>query len=156
VLQITEIRKELALALKSDSPQECLVEVQRAKAIVEGHGPGGDLRKLCKQRAPALLSLMVGARTNVVTLQVRIYQTLPFLPHRNKYYNSREQYVQGLSVSFDAPGRGGDVWIPGELPKGEFRPSGACASPPPVDVTLSFHLNTAGPHTYILQRNEAI
>ena len=49
---------------------EVVDELRRAKGVVEGHGPGGDLRKLCKQKSPALLRLLVGARTNVVTIQV--------------------------------------------------------------------------------------
>ena len=36
----------------------------------QGHGPGGDLRKLLKQRLPTLLRLLLGAKTNVVAVQV--------------------------------------------------------------------------------------
>ena len=68
--QVTELRKEIALALDESTDDAIVEELRRAKGIVEGHGPGGDLRKLCKQKTPALLSLLVGARTNVVTLQV--------------------------------------------------------------------------------------
>lgn len=36
----------------------------------QGHGPGGDLRKLLKQKLPALLGLLLGSCTNVVAVQV--------------------------------------------------------------------------------------
>lgn len=36
----------------------------------QGHGPGGDLRKLLKQKLPALLSWLLGANISVVTTRV--------------------------------------------------------------------------------------
>lgn len=86
--QVTELRKEIMLALQETSDDNTVEVLHKAKAIVEGHGPGGDLRKLCKQRTPALLSLLVGARTNVVTLQASptsfnfITATTQAAPHR--------------------------------------------------------------------------
>lgn len=71
-MQISELRKEIGLALEESSDDAIVDDLHRAKAIIEGHGPGGDLRKLCKRKTPALLSLLVGARTNVVTLQVSL------------------------------------------------------------------------------------
>lgn len=69
-MQIGELNKEIGLALKTSPDEAVTEELKRARAILQGHGPGGDLRKLCKQASPFLLSLMVGRRTNVVTLQV--------------------------------------------------------------------------------------
>lgn len=69
-MQITELNKEIEQALKSSRDEAVTEELKRARAVVQGHGPGGDLRKLCKQTQPFLLSLMVGKRANVVTLQV--------------------------------------------------------------------------------------
>ncbi len=40
-----------------------------AAAVLEGHGPGGDLRKLLPRRPPALLRALLGPSVNVVTLQ---------------------------------------------------------------------------------------
>ena len=70
-MKISELRTEIAIALEEATNDSAIEDLQRAKAIIEGHGPGGDLRKLCKRKTPALLSLLVGARTNVVTLQVK-------------------------------------------------------------------------------------
>ena len=47
-----------------------LADLKLAKAVLEGHGPGGDLRKLLKQPTPALLKLLLGQHCNVMTLQV--------------------------------------------------------------------------------------
>ena len=70
LVQITELSKEIDVALQNSTEITVTEELQRARAIVQGHGPGGDLRKLCKQNSPFLLSLLLGKRTNVVTLQV--------------------------------------------------------------------------------------
>ena len=70
LVQITELSKEIDVALQNSTDITVTEELQRARAIVQGHGPGGDLRKLCKQNSPFLLSLLLGKRTNVVTLQV--------------------------------------------------------------------------------------
>ena len=40
-----------------------------ATAVLEGHGPGGDLRKLLPRRPPAFLAALLGPSVNVVTLQ---------------------------------------------------------------------------------------
>lgn len=45
----------------------------------QGHGPGGDLRKLLKQQLPALLRFLLGPRTNVVATQVRYFRHTHFL-----------------------------------------------------------------------------
>ena len=46
-------------------------ELRVAQMVLRGHGPGGDLRKLLKQRNPWLLQLLLGAKTNVITVRVR-------------------------------------------------------------------------------------
>ena len=62
----TDIRR----ALKAAENEDAAAEAARAKAVLEGHGPGGDLRKLLKQPTPALLRMLLGPKVNVVTLQV--------------------------------------------------------------------------------------
>ena len=62
----TDIRR----ALKAAEDEDAAAEAGRAKAVLEGHGPGGDLRKLLKQPTPALLRMLLGPKVNVVTLQV--------------------------------------------------------------------------------------
>ena len=49
------------------------------RRVLEGHGPGGDLRKLLKQPTPALLKLLLGQHCNVMTLQVTHAQHHPVL-----------------------------------------------------------------------------
>lgn len=44
-----------------------LDELKTAKMILQGHGPGGDLRKLQKQKQPSLLAWLLGPRTNVIS-----------------------------------------------------------------------------------------
>ena len=51
--------------------------------ILQGHGPGGDLRKLLKQQQPSLLAWLLGPRTNVISVRVRqtpmcSVKTLPY------------------------------------------------------------------------------
>ncbi len=48
-------------------------ELWVAQMVLRGHGPGGDLRKLLKQRNPWLLQLLLGAKTNVITVRVRAH-----------------------------------------------------------------------------------
>ena len=48
-------------------------ELRVAQMVLRGHGPGGDLRKLLKQRNPWLLQLLLGAKTNVITVRVRAH-----------------------------------------------------------------------------------
>ena len=38
--------------------------------ILQGHGPGGDLRKLLKQKQPSLIAWLLGPRTNVISARV--------------------------------------------------------------------------------------
>ena len=47
-----------------------LDELKNPKMILQGHGPGGDLRKLLKQKQPSLLSWLLGPRTNVISVRV--------------------------------------------------------------------------------------
>lgn len=56
--------------MKRAADDSTLEELGRAKAVLEGHGPGGDMRKLLKQPTPALLTLLLGRHCNLVTLQV--------------------------------------------------------------------------------------
>lgn len=60
--------------MKRAADDNALEELGRAKAVLEGHGPGGDMRKLLKQPTPALLTLLLGQQCNLVTLQVQHQQ----------------------------------------------------------------------------------
>ena len=68
--QVKLLRSDIARALKAAGDNQTVEELLRAKAVLEGHGPGGDLRKLLKQPTPALLKLLLGNQCNLVTLQV--------------------------------------------------------------------------------------
>ncbi len=65
------VKSDLSRALKLAADDDTLEELGRAKAVLEGHGPGGDMRKLLKQPTPALLTLLLGRHCNLVTLQVQ-------------------------------------------------------------------------------------
>ena len=64
------LQTDILRALKAAEDEDAAAEAARAKAVLEGHGPGGDLRKLLKQPTPALLRMLLGPKVNVVTLQV--------------------------------------------------------------------------------------
>ena len=68
--QVKLLRQDIQRALRQAEDSHALAELKLAKAVVEGHGPGGDLRKLLKQPTPALLKLLLGQHCNVMTLQV--------------------------------------------------------------------------------------
>ena len=70
------LQKDIRRALKGAETDAVAAEAARAKAVLEGHGPGGDLRKVLKQPMPALLRMLLGPKVNVVTLQARL---APFL-----------------------------------------------------------------------------
>ena len=65
------MRQDILRAVKQTDDSSTLAELKLAKAVLEGHGPGGDLLKLLKQPTPALLKLLLGQHCNVMTLQVR-------------------------------------------------------------------------------------
>ncbi|KAL3137129.1 hypothetical protein ABBQ32_006701 [Trebouxia sp. C0010 RCD-2024] len=46
-----------------------LDELETPQMIFRGHGPGGDLRKLLKQKQPSLLAWLLGPRTNVISVR---------------------------------------------------------------------------------------
>jgi hypothetical protein len=69
-LQVKLLRQDIQRALKQADDSSALADLKLAKAVLEGHGPGGDLRKLLKQPTPALLKLLLGQHCNVTTLQV--------------------------------------------------------------------------------------
>ena len=64
------LRQDILRAIKQTDDSSTLSELKLAKAVLEGHGPGGDLLKLLKQPTPALLKLLLGQHCNVMTLQV--------------------------------------------------------------------------------------
>ena len=66
------LRSDIARGIKKAADDEAVEQLLRAKSVLEGHGPGGDLRKLLKQPTPALLKLLLGNQCNLVTLQVRL------------------------------------------------------------------------------------
>ncbi len=51
---------------------QILDELKTAKMILQGHGPGGDMRKLLKQKQPSLVAWLLGPRTNVISARVRL------------------------------------------------------------------------------------
>ena len=68
--QVKLLKSSISRDLKLATDEAAIEELTKAKAVLEGHGPGGDLRKLLKQPTPALLKLLLGQHCNVVTLQV--------------------------------------------------------------------------------------
>ncbi len=74
--QVKLLRQDIQRALKQADDSSALAELKLAKAVLEGHGPGGDLRKLLKQPTPALLKLLLGQHCNVMTLQVPPWLTI--------------------------------------------------------------------------------
>lgn len=68
--QVKLLRQDIQRAIREVDDSSALAELKLAKAVLEGHGPGGDLRKLLKQPMPALLKLLLGQHCNVMTLQV--------------------------------------------------------------------------------------
>eukprot|EP01026_Neomeris_dumetosa_P021553 TRINITY_DN1881_c0_g1_i1.p1 TRINITY_DN1881_c0_g1~~TRINITY_DN1881_c0_g1_i1.p1 ORF type:complete len:374 (-),score=46.18 TRINITY_DN1881_c0_g1_i1:129-1250(-) len=61
--------KDLEATLKQSKRPELLEDVDQCKKILRGRGPGGDLRKLCQPKNPALLTLLLGSKTDVITLR---------------------------------------------------------------------------------------
>ena len=59
-----------------DASNKVLDELQAAKMILQGHGPGGDMRKLLKQKQPSLISWLLGPRTNVISTRVSSHERL--------------------------------------------------------------------------------
>ena len=53
-----------------DESRYILDELETPQMILQGHGPGGDLRKLLKQQQPSLLAWLLGPRTNVISVRV--------------------------------------------------------------------------------------
>ena len=70
--QVRLLENDIRRASKAADCEASATEVGRARAVLEGHGPGGDLRKLLKQTTPALLRMLLGPKINVVTLQARL------------------------------------------------------------------------------------
>ncbi|KAJ9516169.1 hypothetical protein QJQ45_024600 [Haematococcus lacustris] len=48
---------------------DVLQELKAARGVVEGLGPGGDLRKFCKPKVPLLLQLLLGDKVSVVAFR---------------------------------------------------------------------------------------
>ncbi|KAK9906837.1 hypothetical protein WJX75_008890 [Coccomyxa subellipsoidea] len=67
--EVKLVKSDISRAIKRAADDSTLEELGRAKAVLEGHGPGGDMRKLLKQPTPALLTLLLGQQCNLVTLQ---------------------------------------------------------------------------------------
>ena len=96
VQQVKLLRSDIARALKAAGDNQTVEELLRAKAVLEGHGPGGDLRKLLKQPTPALLKLLLGNQCNLVTLQARPASTLPL---REEHHAFRDRAAAVLFAS---------------------------------------------------------
>lgn len=58
--------------------------LQEASNTLQGFGPGGDLRRFCRPRNPALVRLLLGDKTNVVT-----YRQEQLLDLKNEYHRFR-------------------------------------------------------------------
>ena len=75
-MQIKLLKQSIQQA-RSDAEQAgeearyILDELETPRMILQGHGPGGDLRKLLKQQQPSLLAWLLGPRTNVISVRVR-------------------------------------------------------------------------------------
>lgn len=75
-MQIKLLKQSIQQA-RSDAEQAgeesryILDELETSRMILQGHGPGGDLRKLLKQQQPSLLAWLLGPRTNVISVRVR-------------------------------------------------------------------------------------
>lgn len=73
--QAIQAAKEDASDAGEEAEQEAsqaLEELKTAQMIARGHGPGGDLRKLLKQKQPALLAWLLGPRVNVISIRVSL------------------------------------------------------------------------------------
>lgn len=65
-----------------DACKDALLLLKQAKDVVNGLGPGGDLRKFCKPRNPMLVRLLLGDKVNMVAIrrdvsQVRAHSNCP-------------------------------------------------------------------------------
>ena len=81
VLQIKLLQQSIQNARQDaeragEDSSHILDELKASKMILQGHGPGGDLRKLLKQKQPSLLAWLLGPRTNVISARVsqRMYK----------------------------------------------------------------------------------
>ena len=77
--QASEADKEL-----EHEANQTLEELQTAQMILRGHGPGGDLRKLLKQKQPSLLAWLLGPRVNVISIRVLLQAMPPQLGKRKE------------------------------------------------------------------------
>ena len=71
---IQRARKDASEADEEAEPEanKALDELKTAQMILRGHGPGGDLRKLLKQKQPSLLAWLLGPRVNVISIRVML------------------------------------------------------------------------------------
>ena len=73
-----------------------IVTLESAKAVLRGHGPGGDLRKFMKSRTPSMLGLFLGESCNVSSLRrdeaIRI-------KHEYQAFRNRSAYIM---IAFSA------------------------------------------------------
>ncbi|KAG7666873.1 hypothetical protein Ndes2526B_g04637 [Nannochloris sp. 'desiccata'] len=69
----TSLKKALATIATTNTTDgdwvDDVVHLEAAKAILNGNGPGGDLRKFQKSRKPALLGTFLGPSVNVLALR---------------------------------------------------------------------------------------
>ncbi|KAK3274351.1 hypothetical protein CYMTET_17467 [Cymbomonas tetramitiformis] len=69
VISLQRTLKECELELSPDD-YEAWENIEKARFIIEGGGPGGDLRKLLPApRNPAIIRLLLGKNTNIITLR---------------------------------------------------------------------------------------
>lgn len=70
-----------------------LSTLQQARAVLNGLGPGGDLRRLLNPKSPLLLRLLLGRRTSVTTLRPEESVAM-----RHEYHSFRDRAVWIMMV----------------------------------------------------------
>lgn len=81
LLQIKSLQQSIGAAEKAakslsnkDESKDALALLKQAKDVVNGLGPGGDLRKFCKPRNPMLVRMLLGDKVNMVAIRRDVSQ----------------------------------------------------------------------------------
>lgn len=81
VVQIKSLQQSISASEKAakglsdkEVAKESLAVLKQAKDVVNGLGPGGDLRKFCKPRNPLLVRLLLGDKVNMVAIRRDVSQ----------------------------------------------------------------------------------
>eukprot|EP00798_Chlamydomonas_sp_ICE-L_P022842 gene22842-30016_t len=104
-VEIKTLQQSLATAEKSakalGNAEEATKNLKEAKDIIQGLGPGGDLRKFCKPKTPMALRIMLGDKINVVPREKRLYHALRSLTH--SHMQAARSMLQALTSSESLP-----------------------------------------------------